>query len=142
MTDRTARTEWEGALAKGKGRTEFASSGIGTFDVSWPARAESPDGKTSPEEMLAAAHSSCFSMALSNEIDKAGGTPQNIETRATVTLDTTTVRITTVAPTVRARVDGMDAEAFEAAAQAAKNGCPVSQLFNGNAEITLDAALS
>ena len=92
--------------------------------------------------MLAAAHSSCFSMALSNEIDKAGGTPQNIETRATVTLDTTTVRITTVALTVRARVDGMDAEAFEAAAQAAKNGCPVSQLFNGNAEITLDAALS
>ena len=71
MTDRTARTEWEGALAKGKGRTEFASSGIGTFDVSWPARAESPDGKTSPEEMLAAAHSSCFSMALSAELGVA-----------------------------------------------------------------------
>lgn len=142
MTDRTARTEWEGGLAKGKGRTEFASSGIGTFDVSWPARAESPNGMTSPEEMLAAAHSSCYSMALSNEISKAGGTPANIETRATVTFDTNAVKITTVALTVRARVDGLDAEGFEAAAQAAKNGCPVSQLFAGNAEITLDAALS
>ncbi len=142
MTDRTARTVWEGALADGKGQTAFASSEVGTFDVSWPSRAESPNGQTSPEELLAAAHSSCYSMALSNEIDKAGGTPKSIETTAVVTLDTKTVSISKVALTVRATVEGMDADAFAKAAAGAKDGCPVSKLFAGNAEITLDAALS
>lgn len=142
MTDRTARTTWEGKLQDGKGRTHFASSDLGTFDVSWPARAEQPGGKTSPEEMLAAAHSSCYSMALSNEIAKAGGTPQSIETQAVVTLDTGSVSITKVALTVRAEVEGLDDDGFQKAAAAAKDGCPVSKLFEGNAEITLDAALS
>ncbi len=141
MTDRTARTVWEGGLTDGKGQTAFASSEIGTFDVSWPARAEAPNGQTSPEELLAAAHSSCYSMALSNIIGQAGGTPRSIETTAVVTLDTKKVEITTVALTVRATVDGLDADAFAKAAADAKDGCPVSKLFAGNAEITLDAAL-
>jgi lipoyl-dependent peroxiredoxin len=140
MPDRTARTSWEGGLKDGKGRTTFASSELGTFDVSWPARAESPNGMTSPEELLAAAHSSCFSMALSNEVAKAGGTPRSIQTQATVTLEVGK-GITKVALEVRADVEGLDEDGFRQAAEAAKSGCPVSQLFQGNTEITLDAAL-
>ncbi len=142
MTDRTARTTWEGTLADGKGATAFASSEIGTFDVSWPSRAEEPNGQTSPEELLAAAHSSCYSMALSNEIAQAGGTPKAIHTTAVVTLDTKSLSVSKVALTVRASVEGLDEDGFAKAASGAKDGCPVSKLFAGNTEITLDAALN
>lgn len=139
--ERTASTVWEGNLADGKGSTTFESSGIGTFDVSWPARTEQPNGQTSPEELLAAAHASCFSMALSKELTDAGATPAQLRTSATVTFVPGT-GITRVALRVRGQVEGVDRDGFAQAAAAAKDGCPVSGLFaGGSAEITVDAQL-
>jgi osmotically inducible protein OsmC len=143
MPTRTARTAWNGGLQDGSGQVELSSSQVGTFDVSWPRRTgDTADGTTSPEELIAAAHSSCFSMALSNEVAKAGGTPQSLEVTAEVTLDLSggAPTITTVALTVRGEVEGLDAAGFEQAAQAAKAGCPVSRALTG-VEITVDAAL-
>lgn len=143
MPARTARTAWNGGLQDGSGQVELTSSQVGTFAVSWPRRTgDTADGTTSPEELIAAAHSSCFSMALSNEVAKAGGTPQSLEVTADVTLDLSggAPTITTVALTVRGEVDGLDAAGFEQAAQAAKAGCPVSRALTG-VEITVDAAL-
>jgi osmotically inducible protein OsmC len=112
--------------------------------VSWPKRtADKADGTTSPEELIAAAHSSCFSMALSGEIARAGGTPQSLDVTADVTLEPDPAggfRIPTIALTVRGEVEGLDAAGFEQAAQAAKEGCPVSKALAGTT-ITLDAAL-
>jgi osmotically inducible protein OsmC len=140
MAIRTARTDWNGTLQDGSGRTELVTSGTGTFDVSWPKRtADAADGTTSPEELIAAAHSSCFSMALSSEIGKAGGTTESLEVTADVTLSGGA--ITKIALTVRGEVTGLDADGFEKAAQAAKVGCPVSKALASVDEITLDAAL-
>jgi osmotically inducible protein OsmC len=138
MATRTARTAWTGGLQDGSGQVELTSSKVGTFDVSYPKRtADEADG-TSPEELIAAAHSSCYSMALSSEIQKAGGTPQSLETQADVTLSGG--RISGIKLTVRAEVDGLDADGFQRAAEAAKVGCPVSQALTGTT-ITLDAQL-
>jgi len=144
MPSRTARTAWNGTLQEGSGQVELSSSKAGTFDVSFPKRAaEEAGGTTSPEELIAAAHSSCFAMALSSEIGKAGGTPQSLEISADVTLGQKdgAPTITTIHLTVRGEVDGLDAAGFEKAAQAAKAGCPVSKALAGVDEITLDAAL-
>lgn len=142
MTTRTAVADWEGDLLQGKGRVALESSGAGTFDVSWPARTENPGGMTSPEELIAAAHASCFSMAFANQLAKAGGTPESINTRADVTLDKGAdgSAITGIKLTVRGRVSGMGAEDFQAAAQRAKEGCPVSKALAATT-ITLDATL-
>ncbi|WP_166356127.1 OsmC family peroxiredoxin [Phytoactinopolyspora limicola] len=139
-TTRTATTRWEGTLFEGAGQVTLESSGLGTYDVSWPARAEEPGGKTSPEELIAAAHSSCFSMALSNGLAKAGTPPTSLDTKAEVTFQPGE-GITGVKLTVRGTVDGISAEDFAAAAEAAKEGCPVSQALTGTT-ITLDAALA
>jgi lipoyl-dependent peroxiredoxin len=140
MPTRTARTAWNGSLQEGSGQVELSSSKVGTFDVSFPKRtAEEAGGTTSPEELIAAAHSSCFSMALSSEIGKAGGTTESLEVTAEVTLGAGA--ITKIALTVRGEVTGLDADGFEKAAQAAKVGCPVSKALAGVDEITLDAAL-
>ena len=144
MPTRTSRTAWNGTLQEGGGQVELTSSGAATFDVSFPKRAaENADGTTSPEELIAAAHSSCYAMALSSEIGKAGGTPQSLEITAEVTLGQKdgAPHITKIALTVRGEVDGLDAAAFDQAAQAAKAGCPVSKALTGVDEITLDAAL-
>jgi osmotically inducible protein OsmC len=145
MATRTARTDWTGTLQEGSGRTELTSSGLGTFDVSWPKRtSEGADGSTSPEELIAAAHASCFSMALSGEIAKAGGTPQALDVTADVGFGPDEERggymITGIKLTVRGEVEGLDAAGFEKAAQGAKAGCPVSKALTG-VDITLDAAL-
>ena len=144
MPTRTARTAWNGDLQNGSGQVELTSSGVGTYDVSFPKRAaESADGTTSPEELIAAAHSSCYSMALSAEIGRAGGTPQSLDVKADVTLSPDPAggfRISEIALTVRAEVEGLDADGFDTAAQAAKSGCPVSKALAGTT-ITLDAAL-
>jgi osmotically inducible protein OsmC len=144
MATRTARTAWNGDLQNGSGQVELTSSGVGTFDVSFPKRtADAADGTTSPEELIAAAHSSCFSMALSGEIGRAGGTPQSLDVKADVTLTPDPaggLRISEIVLTVRAEVEGLDAAGFEKAAQAAKVGCPVSKALAGTT-ITLDAAL-
>jgi lipoyl-dependent peroxiredoxin len=144
MPSRSARTAWNGTLQEGSGQVELSSSKVGTFDVSFPKRtADEAGGTTSPEELIAAAHSSCFAMALSSEIGKAGGTPQSLEITAEVTLGQKdgAPTITTIKLTVRGEVDGLDAAGFEQAAQKAKAGCPVSKALAGVGEITLDAAL-
>ena len=139
MPTRSARTAWTGTLQDGSGTTELASSGLGPFDVSWPKRtSESAGGSTSPEELIAAAHSSCFSMALSNEIAKAGGTPRSLQVTAEVALDVSSgATITSSKLTVDGEVDGLDAAGFERAAQAAKAGCPVSRAL-GAIDISLE----
>jgi osmotically inducible protein OsmC len=145
MPTRTARTSWTGGLQDGSGTVDLLSSKVGNFDVSFPKRtAEAADGTTSPEELIAAAHSSCFAMALSGGIAQAGGTPRSLEVTADVTLRPDPaggLRITTVALTVRGNVDGLDEAAFRQAAEGAKKGCPVSKALTGTT-ITLDAALA
>ncbi|WP_037576097.1 OsmC family protein [Phaeacidiphilus oryzae] len=140
-TTRVARTAWEGGLQDGKGTVTFASSGIGDYQVSWPSRAEQPNGQTSPEELIAAAHSSCFSMALSHGLTQAGHPPTRLDTQAEVTFQPGT-GITAVKLTVRGEVPGLDAAGFTEAAQDAKANCPVSQLMKGNVEVALDASLA
>lgn len=138
-TTRTANTRWEGSLLEGKGRVSLDSSGIGSYDVSWPARAEEPNGVTSPEELIAAAHSSCFSMALSGALTKAGHTVETLDTRAEVTFQPGE-GITGIHLTTRGSVAGLSAEDFVTAAEGAKENCPVSQALTGTT-ITLDASL-
>jgi osmotically inducible protein OsmC len=143
MPTRTARTAWNGGLQEGSGQVELSSSKVGTFDVNFPRRAaDDAGGVTSPEELIAAAHSACYSMALSNEIAKAGGTPQSLDVTAEVTLgqEDGAPAITGITLTVRAEVEGLDAAGFEEAAQAAKVGCPVSKALAA-VDIGLDAAL-
>jgi lipoyl-dependent peroxiredoxin len=137
---RTAKAHWEGTLFEGSGQVSLESSGIGTYDVSWPARAEEPNGKTSPEELIAAAHASCFSMALSKALADAGTAAQALDTQADVTLEPGK-GITGIKLTVRGQVDGASNDDFVKAAEAAKTGCPVSQALTGTT-ITLDAALA
>jgi lipoyl-dependent peroxiredoxin len=139
-TTRTANTHWEGSLTEGTGRVTMESSGIGTYDVSWPARSEEPNGKTSPEELIAGAHSSCFSMALSGALAKAGTPPQALDTKADVTFQPGE-GITGIHLTVVGTVEGMSAEDFTKAAEGAKENCPVSQALTGTT-ITLDASLA
>ncbi|MDP2772184.1 MAG: OsmC family peroxiredoxin [Nocardioides sp.] len=139
-TTRSATTHWEGSLFEGAGKVTLESSGLGTYDVSWPSRAEEANGKTSPEELIAAAHSSCFSMALSNGLAKAGTPPTSLDSSAEVEF-TPGTGITGIKLTVRGVVEGMSNDAFVAAAEAAKTGCPVSQALSGTT-ITLDAALA
>ena len=125
-TTRSASTVWTGTLFEGSGQVSMDSSGVGTYPVSWPSRAEEPAGKISPEELIAAAHSSCFSMALSNGLAKAGTPATRLETRADVDFQPGT-GITEIRLHVRGDVPGLDADGFTAAAEDAKNNCPVSQ---------------
>jgi lipoyl-dependent peroxiredoxin len=139
-TTRSATTTWNGSLMEGSGRVELESSGLGGFDVTWPSRAEEPAGRTSPEELIAAAHSSCFSMALSNGLAKEGTPPEKLETSAEVTFQPGE-GITGIHLTVRGTVPGMSADDFAKAAEAAKTGCPVSKALTGTT-ITLTATLA
>jgi osmotically inducible protein OsmC len=145
MPTRTARTAWNGTLQEGSGQVELTSSGVGTYEVNFPKRAaDDAGGTTSPEELIAAAHSACFAMQLSANVAEAGGTPQSLEVTADVSLGPDQERggfmLTGIRLTVRGEVDGLDAAGFEKAAQAAKAGCPVSKALTG-VQISLDAAL-
>jgi osmotically inducible protein OsmC len=143
MATRTARTAWNGTLQEGSGQVELTSSGVGTFDVTFPRRTAEEAVGTSPEELVAAAHSSCYAMQLSGLLAKAGGTPQSLDVRADVSLAPDPaggLRITGIALTVRGEVEGLDADAFATAAEQAKATCPVSKALTG-VDITLDAAL-
>jgi osmotically inducible protein OsmC len=141
-TERTASVTWSGSLFEGSGTIESVGSGaFGPLDVTWASRAEEPAGRTSPEELLAAAHASCYSMALSNVLAKAGSPPERLETSATVTFVPGT-GITKSALTVRGTVSGMDEDAFREAAEDAKQNCPVSKALAAVPEITLDASLA
>jgi lipoyl-dependent peroxiredoxin len=139
---RRASVVWQGSLLEGSGTIETTGSGmIGDLPVTWASRTEEREaGKTSPEELIAAAHASCFSMALSHALAQAGSPPE----RLAVTAETTFVPgqgITNVDLLVRGKVPGMDADAFRAASEDAKRNCPVSQALKGNVEISLDSAL-
>jgi lipoyl-dependent peroxiredoxin len=141
---RTARTAWNGSLQEGAGQVELSSSRAGTFDVSFPKRAaEHADGTTSPEELIAAAHSSCYSMALSGILGGAGATDISLDVRADVSIGPDPaggLHLTGITLTVRGNVEGLDEAGFIEAAEEAKVGCPVSKALTG-VEITLDAAL-
>jgi lipoyl-dependent peroxiredoxin len=139
-TTRQAHTVWEGNLLEGKGVVTLDSSGIGAYPVSWPSRAEQANGKTSPEELIAAAHSSCFSMALSHGLAQAGNPPTKLNTQAEVTFQPGT-GITGIHLTVQGEVPGLDEAGFVKAAEDAKANCPVSQALTGTS-ITLTAKLS
>jgi osmotically inducible protein OsmC len=145
MPTRIARTQWSGGLQDGSGQVELVSSGVGTFDVSFPRRAaDDAGGVTSPEELIAAAHSSCYCMQLSAVVGNAGGTVRSLVADAEVGLGPDPAggfRITGITLTVRGQVDGLDAVGFAEAAQTAKETCPVSKALTG-VEISLDAALA
>jgi osmotically inducible protein OsmC len=136
---RTAHTVWNGDLISGSGQTTLDSSGLGTFDVTWKARTEAAEGQTSPEELIAAAHASCFSMAFSNMLAEAGHTPEEVRTKADVTFVPGT-GITGSHLTVGARIPGISEEDVQRIAGEAKTGCPVSGAL-ASINITLEATL-
>ncbi|WP_026930451.1 OsmC family peroxiredoxin [Glycomyces tenuis] len=136
---RNASTRWTGDLQSGGGVTSFVSSGLPDTPVTWAARANDPEGKTSPEELIAAAHASCYSMALSAGLGKAGHTAEEIVTEAAVDFKPGT-GITGIALSVRATVPGLGADEFAEIAEATKDGCPVSQALKA-VPITLEATL-
>ncbi|WP_104164303.1 OsmC family protein [Arthrobacter sp. SX1312] len=139
-TVRTAHTVWSGDLPTGSGQVTLDSSGLGTYDVTWKARAEQSGGKTSPEELIAAAHSACFSMAFSLALSEEGNIAERIETKAEVDFQPGT-GITAIRLTVDATVPGLSEEDFQRLAQAAKEGCPVSQALAAVKDISLTATL-
>jgi osmotically inducible protein OsmC len=135
-----ANAIWKGDLTSGSGRVKVASGALDEFPVSWASRAESQHGKTSPEELIAAAHAACYSMAFSNGLSKAGHTVEELNTSAAVTFVPGT-GITTVELSVRGRVTGIEEAEFQKLAGEAKDGCPVSKALHGNVELKLEARL-
>ncbi|WP_338749145.1 OsmC family peroxiredoxin [Janibacter alittae] len=143
IADRSVTTTWEGPLATGRGTLHDSSSGVLDDQlVTWGSRTEAPGGRSSPEELLAAAHSSCFSQALALTLDENKTPPSRLDVSSTISLEEVdgTPTITTSTITVRAVVDGIDEEAFGSIVESASALCPVSRLFTG-ATITVDAAL-
>jgi osmotically inducible protein OsmC len=143
---RRAEAHWEGDLFSGNGTVSAVSSGrISALPINWRARAEASDtGLTSPEELLASAHASCFAMALSNGLAKAGTPATSLDVAAEVTADKTDAGFTVLASrlTVTGTVPGADQAAFQAAAEAAKDGCPISRALKGNVELSVTATLA
>lgn len=143
--ERTASTKWEGDLASGNGEITFRSSeATGPLPVTWASRTERPDGRTSPEELLAASQASCYAMALSHTLAGQGNPPERLDVDATCTAVTPEgggLEVKTMAITVRARVPGLDDDAFQSIAREAEQGCPIAGAIRGNVEITLDAKL-
>jgi lipoyl-dependent peroxiredoxin len=140
--ERTATTLWEGDLAHGNGNLSLKSGATGDLPVTWSSRTQRSEGKTSPEELIAAAHASCFAMALSHGLAESGNPPQRLEVSATVTFDVDAVKVASSQITVRGVVPGLDADGFVQAAQGAADGCPVSGALKGNVDISVDARLS
>ena len=141
---RRASATWQGDLLSGNGEVSAETSHVfSNLPVSWKARTEAGQRLTSPEELIAAAHASCFAMALSNELAKAGSSPQRLEVTASVTFDQTGSgwQISSSALTVQGKVPGMDASTFQQAADAAKDGCPVSKALHGNVQLSVTATL-
>jgi lipoyl-dependent peroxiredoxin len=144
MAKSTASATWRGDLMSGSGQTRLASGAAAPMDVSWPRRTEGTGSGTSPEELIAAAHAACFSMALSHGLAQAGHAPTQLDTEATVTFGQSDggFAITDIALTVRGQVDGIDEAAFKEAAEGAKDGCPVSKAFKGNVPMSVEATLA
>ena len=138
-----ASVTWNGDLLSGAGSATLASGVAADLPVSWSSRTESPAGRTSPEELIAAAHAACYSMAFSNALSQAGHPPEQLDTEAVVSFEQSDDGwgITRSALSVRARVPGIDEETFQEAAEGAKVGCPVSRALSTDIEVTLDAQL-
>lgn len=141
---RRADVTWTGNLISGSGVVSASSSqAFSNLPVTWASRTEAADGRTSPEELIAAAHASCFAMALSGGLTRAGTPPQRLDVSATVTFDQVggNWRVTSSALKVRGWVPGIDGPGFQRAAEGAKDGCPVSQALKGNVELSVEATL-
>ena len=139
--ERRAEVVWEGNLARGNGRFTVGSGAMGEQAVTWASRTERSDGKTSPEELIAAAHASCFAMALSNVLDKGGTPPERLQISAVCTFDIDNVKVSSVDLDVRGQVSGLDAEGFQNAVEQADEGCPVSNALRDNVDIRVNASL-
>jgi osmotically inducible protein OsmC len=141
--ERRANVVWKGDLMKGSGTFDLASSGAMTgAGISFATRTEDPNGNTSPEELIAAAHASCYAMALSNTLAEQGNDPEELEVSATCALDMGSLKITTVVLDVRGSVSGLDEEGFRSAAEQAEQTCPVSNALRGNVDIQLNTSLA
>ncbi len=138
--ERQAEVIWQGNLTQGSGRLKVGSGAFGEQSITWAARAERPDGKTSPEELIAAAHAGCYAMALSNTLNKEGTPPEQLIVNAICTLDQG--KITTMRLDVQGKVPGLDAAAFQQIAQRAEQSCPVSNALRNNVQIQLNARLT
>jgi osmotically inducible protein OsmC len=141
LAKRRAEIVWEGNLPRGNGKFTVGSGATGEIPVTWGSRTERPDGKTSPEELIAAAQGSCFAMALSNVLDEGGTPPERLEISAVCTFDVDEVKVSSVDLDIRGRVPGLDAEGFQNAVEQANEGCPVSNALKGNVDIRLKASL-
>ena len=144
VAERKAETTWNGDLMQGNGVLSTGSSGIlKETPVTWAARTEAPEGKTSPEEMLAAAHASCYAMAFSGALGRRGTPPERLHVTAVASLDRVegAMKVTKMDLTVRGRVPGLDQSGFEEAARTAEQGCPISNAIRNNVEITVNATL-
>jgi len=140
--ERRANVVWRGNLFKGSGTFDLVSSeAIQDMPVTWASRTERPDGKTSPEELIAAAHASCFAMAFSNTLAEQGNEPEELNINAVCTFDADQLKVTTMILDVRGRVPGLDAEGFQNAAEQAEQVCPVSNALRGNVDIQVNASL-
>ena len=140
---RTAEVSWEGNLARGEGAISGGSGALDRLPYSLATRVGAPEGKTSPEELVAAAVGGCFAMSLSGELTSAGTPPERLDVTATCTMDEVGGRhlVTEVGLDVRGRVRGIDAETFERAAIAAEEGCTMAALVRASAEVRLEATL-
>jgi lipoyl-dependent peroxiredoxin len=142
--DRQAHALWEGPLIGGKGDLEFASSGIGRYPLTWASRVESPEGRTSPEELLAASHAACYAMAFSHTLAQAGNQAERLHVTSRVSLEPKEgggFTVTRSALEVTGVVPGLDQAGFKAAAEQAEQGCPISNAIRGNVEISVQASL-
>src|SRR3954452_9436583 len=138
---RNAEIVWDGALARGAGTLTSGSGALDELPVTWASRAERPDGKTSPEELIAAAHASCYAMALSNTLAEQGNEPEELNISAVCTFDVDQLKVTTMVIDVHGRVPGLDAEGFDSATEQAEQVCPVSNALRGNVDIQVNASL-
>ena len=142
VAERRANVVWNGHLFQGSGTFDLASSEAAQgLPVTWASRTERPDGKTSPEELIAAAHASCFAMAFSNTLAEQGNEPEELNISAVCTFDVDQLKITTMVLDVHGRVPGLDAEGFQNAAEQAEQGCPVSNALRGNVDIQVNVSL-
>jgi osmotically inducible protein OsmC len=141
--ERRAEVVWRGDLQKGSGTFDLVSSGTAhDLPITWASRTERPDGKTSPEELIAAAHGSCYAMAFSNVLTEMGNEPEELNLSAVSTFDANQLKVTTMVLDVHERVPGLDAEGFQNAAEQAEQAYPVSNVPRGNVDIQLNASLA
>jgi osmotically inducible protein OsmC len=140
--ERRANVVWRGNLFEGSGTFDLVSSEAAQdMPITWASRAERPDGKTSPEELIAAAHASCYAMALSNTLAEQGNEPEELNISAVCTFDVDQLKVTTMVIDVHGRVPGLDAEGFDSATEQAEQVCPVSNALRGNVDIQVNASL-